>query len=152
MTQSKEKLMQSASKTTAVKSCGVHHITIQTRDWEASRRLYQDILGMQLVAEWGPEERRMKLLDVGDGSHIELIAPTASSPTVGSPTANDPLVHLALATADAAASLDLVRHAGYEVTMEPKAVTLGDLGATVAFFKGPNGEVIEFFQTLCSPE
>jgi catechol 2,3-dioxygenase-like lactoylglutathione lyase family enzyme len=144
--------MSSASKTTAVKSCGVHHITIQTRDWEASRRLYQDILGMQVVAEWGPEERRMKLLDVGDGSHLELIAPTATSPTVGSPTANDPLVHLALATADAAASLDLVRQAGYEVTMEPKAVTLGDLEATVAFFKGPNGEVVEFFQTLCSPK
>ncbi len=41
----------------------------------------------------------MMLLDVGDGSHIELIGPTANSPVVGSPAANDPLVHLALATA-----------------------------------------------------
>ncbi|MCJ7736793.1 MAG: VOC family protein, partial [Anaerolineae bacterium] len=113
----------------------------------ASLRLYQEILGMQVATEFGPQERRMMLLDVGDDSHIELVAPTAASPAVGSPAVNDPLVHLAIATPDAAASLEPVRQAGYEVTMEPKEVSLGDLEATVAFFKGPNGEVIEFFQT-----
>ena len=102
---------------------------------------------MQLVAEFGPEERRVMLLDIGDGSHIELVAPTADSPVAGSPAVNDPLVHLAIATSDAAASLEPVRQAGYEVTMEPKDVVLGDLEATVAFFKGPNGESVEFFQT-----
>ncbi|MBN1250418.1 MAG: VOC family protein [Anaerolineae bacterium] len=139
--------MSDATKNTVVKTRGLHHITIQTRDWEASRRLYLDVLGMQVAAEWGPEDRRMMLLDVGDGSHIELIAPTANSPAVGSPTPNDPLVHLALATADAAAAIERVRAAGFEVTMEPKDVTLADIAATVAFFKGPSGEVIEFFQT-----
>ena len=139
--------MSSASKNTVVKNCGLHHVTIQTRDLESSLRLYQEILGMQVVAEFGSPERRVMLLDMGDGSHIELVAPTADSPAVGSPAANDPLVHVALATPDAAASLEPVRQAGYEVTMEPKAVTLGSLEATVAFFKGPNGEDIEFFQT-----
>ncbi len=134
------------SKTVA-KTCGLHHITIQTRDWDASLRLYLEVLGMQVAAEWGPPERRMMLLDVGDGSHIELIGPTANSPVAGSPAANDPLVHLALATADAAAAIEPVRQAGFEVTMEPKAVKLADLEATVAFFRGPNGEVVEFFQT-----
>ena len=139
--------MSSASKDTVVKTCGIHHVTIRTRDLEASLRLYQEVMGMQLVAEFGPQERRVMLLDMGDGSHIELIAPTADSPAVGSLAVNDPLAHLAIATADAAASLEPVRQAGYEVTMEPKAVTLGSLEATVAFFRGPNGEVIEFFQT-----
>ena len=132
---------------TVAKTCGIHHITIQTRDWEASLRLYLEVLGMKVAAEWGPQERRMMLLDVGDGSHLELIAPTANSPAVGSPAANDPLVHLALATADAVAAIEPVRQAGFEVTMEPKDVKLADLEATVAFFKGPNGEVVEFFQT-----
>jgi len=132
---------------TVAKTCGLHHITIQTRDWDASLRLYLEVLGMKVAAEWGPPEHRMMLLDVGDGSHIELIGPTANSPVVGSPTANDPLVHLALATADAAAAIEPVRQAGFEVTMEPKDVKLADLEATVAFFKGPNGEVVEFFQT-----
>lgn len=139
--------MSSENKNTTVKTCGLHHITVQTRDWEASLRLYRDVLAMQVVAEFGPEDGRMMLLDVGDGSHIELIAPKADTPAVGSPADPDPLVHLALATSDAAASLEPVREAGYEVTMEPKDVSLDDLEATVAFFKGPNGEVIEFFQT-----
>ena len=137
--------MSNPSKT--AKTRGLHHITIQTRDWEASLRLYQEILGMQVVAEFGPEDGRMMLLDIGDGSHIELIAPKAGTPPVGSPADPDPLVHLALATPDAAASIEPVREAGYEVTMEPKDVSLNGLDATVAFFKGPNGEVIEFFQT-----
>jgi glyoxylase I family protein len=122
-------------------------VTVQTRDWAASLRLYRDVLGMNIVVEFGPPGRRMALLDVGDGSHIELIAPTADTPAVGSPAVNDPLVHIALATPDAAGALENVRQEGYEVTMEPKAVSLGNLEATVAFFKGPNGEVIEFFQT-----
>ncbi len=126
---------------------GLHHVTVQTRDWAASLQLYRDVLGMNVVVEFGPAERRMALLDVGDGSHIELIAPTADTPTVDSPAANDPLVHIALATPDAAGALENVREAGYEITMEPKDVSLDDLEATVAFFKGPNGEVIEFFQT-----
>jgi glyoxylase I family protein len=138
--------MSSESRSTVAKTRGLHHVTIQTRDWEASLRLYQEVLDMQVVAEFGPEERRMMLLDVGDGSHIELIAPT-DSPAVGSPAESDPLVHLALASADAAAAIEPVRQAGYEVTMEPKDVSLNGLEATVAFFKGPNGEVIEFFQT-----
>jgi len=132
---------------TVAKTCGLHHITIQTRDWDASLHLYLEVLGMRVAAEWGPPERRMMLLDVGDGSHIELIGPTANSPVAGSLAANDPLVHLALATADAAAAIEPVRQAGFEVTMEPKDVKLADLEATVAFFKGPNGEVVELFQT-----
>ena len=139
--------MSNKDSKSVVKSCGLHHVTIQTRDWAASMRLYCDVLGMNVLVEFGPTERRMALLDVGDGSHIELIAPTADTPAVGSPAANDPLVHIALATSDAAGALENVREAGYEITMEPKDVSLDDLEATVAFFKGPNGEVIEFFQT-----
>ena len=101
---------------------------------------------MELVAEFGSPERKIILLDMGDGSHMELFAPTADSPTVDSPTANDPVTHIALATTDTRSALEHVRQAGYEVTMEPKDVALGDLKATIAFFKGPNGEVIEFFQ------
>ncbi len=135
--------MSSASKDTVVKTCGLHHVTVQTRDWEASVHLYKDVLGMQVAAEWGGPDHRMMLLDVGDGSHIELIAPKAES----SEASNDLLTHFALASADVAASIEPVRQAGYEVTMEVRDVTLGDMEATVAFFKGPNGESIEFFQT-----
>jgi glyoxylase I family protein len=140
--------MPIGKKNSTIKGCGMHHVAVQARDWEASLRLYRDILGMKVAAEFGSPERKIVLLDMGDGSHIELFAPTASSPSVGSASANDPLTHIALATTDTRSALEHVRKAGYEVTVEPKSVNLGSsLKVTIAFFKGPNGEVIEFFQT-----
>ena len=130
-----------------IKGCGTHHIAVQTRDWAASLQLYQNVLGMKLVAEFGSPERKIILLDTGDGSHIELFEPQPDTPAVDAPAANDPVAHFALTTTDTRVSLEHVRQAGYEVTLEPKNLTLDKLDVTIAFFKGPNGEVIEFFQT-----
>ena len=139
--------MSISSKNSVIADCRLHHIQIQTRDWEESLRLYRDTLGMETVAEFGTPERRVVLLDVGDGSHLELVSPTAGVPAPGSPVTNDLFIHVALGTTDPAAAIERVREAGFEITVEPKDVTLGSLMATVAFFKGPNGEDIEFFHT-----
>ncbi len=139
--------MPVGTKNSIIAGCGTHHIAVQARDWEASLKLYRDVLGMELVAEFGSSERKIILLDTGDGSHMELFAPTASSPTPASESANDPLTHFALATSDTRSAIEHVRQAGYEVTVEPKDVDLGALKVTIAFFRGPSGESIEFFQT-----
>ena len=60
---------------------------------------------------------------------------------------NDPVFHFALAVDDTRAAVEHVRTAGYEITVEPIDVNLGGLDVTLAFFLGPNGESIEFFQT-----
>ena len=65
---------------------------------------------------------------------------------VGSPAANDPITHIALTVTDTRAALERVRQAGYDITIEPRDSGLGDSKATIAFFEGPNGEVIEFWQ------
>ena len=78
-----------------IKECGTHHIAIQTRDWTASLRLYQDVLGMKPGAEFGTPERKIVLLDTGDGSHIELFEPKLDTPAVDTPAANDPIIHFA---------------------------------------------------------
>lgn len=130
-----------------IKGCGTHHIAVQTRNWIASLQLYQDTLGMKPVAEFGSPERKILLLDTGDGSHIELFEPQPDTPAVDAPAANDPVIHFALATTDTRAALEHVRRAGYEVTIEPKDLTIDNLDVTIAFFRGPNGELIEFFQT-----
>lgn len=130
-----------------IPGCGVHHIAVQSSDWEGSLRLYRDVLGMPIVAEFGTPERRILLLDIGDGSHIELFAPRADA-AVGQPAAQQPpLTHIALATSDTRQAVERVRQAGYQITVEPKDVQLGPILATIAFFVGPNGETIEFFQT-----
>jgi glyoxylase I family protein len=130
-----------------IAGCGVHHIALQTRDWEGSLRLYRDVLGMPVVAEGGTPERPAVLLDIGDGSHMELFGRKDDTPPVDAAAANDPLMHIALATSDARAATELVRQAGYEVTTEPKAIQVGTISAVISFFKGPNGELVEFFET-----
>ena len=138
--------MPDANKNPAIKNCSLHHVTIQARDLAASLRFYQNVLGMEIVAEFGSPGRKIIMLDVGDGSHVELFEPTADTPKVGNPAANDPIIHLALATSDAKAAAERVRQAGYEITIEPKAITVGSAEATITFCKGPNGEAIEFLQ------
>ena len=125
---------------------GCHHIAVQTRDWEASLRLYRDVLGMPVVAQFGSPERKVWLLDMGDGSHIELFQPKADTPAPGSPAPNDPVTHFALTATDTRAATEHVRAAGYQITVEPKDVDLGSMKVTISFFLGPNGESIEFFQ------
>ena len=130
---------------TAIAGCGAHHTAIEARDWAESLRLYRDVLGMTVVREWGTPERKVMLLDMGDGSHVELCqAPATATPAT---TPSDPLNHLALATTDARAAIERVRAAGFPVTTEPRDVDLNGLQATIAFFRGPSGESIEFFQT-----
>ena len=95
--------MPLGDKNAIIAGCGMHHVAVQTRDWEASLRLYRDVLGMKIVAEFGSPERQIMLLDTGDGSHVELFAPTAESPADGNESPNDPVTHFALAAADARA-------------------------------------------------
>jgi glyoxylase I family protein len=138
--------MPVGNKNKMIQGCGSHHVAIQTRDWDAALRLYLNVLGMEIVSEFGSPERKIVLLDIGDGSHIELFQPKVDTPTA-IPTTNDPIMHIALATTDTRAAIEHVREAGYEITFEPKDLVLDKLKVTIAFFKGPNGEELEFFQT-----
>jgi glyoxylase I family protein len=146
--------MTIGTKNKLIQGCGLHHAPIQVRDWEATIRLYRDVLGMEVVNEFvgATSKRKIALLDIGDGNFIELFAPAAHTPAPGSPAANDPIDHIGLATSDTRAAIEQVRQAGYEVTAEPRTVNVGHIRATVAFFRGPNGEIIEFFQTYRETE
>jgi catechol 2,3-dioxygenase-like lactoylglutathione lyase family enzyme len=140
--------MPTGKENKVIAGCGVHHVAIQARDWEASLKLYRDVLGMPVVAQFGTPERKIVLLDIGDGSCIELFQPTASTPAPGSPAGNDPITHIAFTASDTRAATEHVRAAGYRITVEPRAVRLNALDVVISFFEGPNGEVIEFFQTM----
>ncbi|KAF0219071.1 MAG: lactoylglutathione lyase-like [Geobacteraceae bacterium] len=126
---------------------GIHHIAVQTHDLEGAVRLYRDVLGMRIVKEGGTPERRITLLDTGDGSHVELISPTGAAPSAATSPAHNPLLHVALTTTDLRRAVERVRSAGYEITVEPKEVQPGPSRTTIAFFKGPSGELVEFIQT-----
>ena len=135
--------MPVGSKNQAMAGLGCHHIAIQTRDWDASEKFYIEVMGMEKTVEFIGGGRRIALLDIGDGSHLELFEPTAD---LENTAANDTLTHFALTTTDITAALERVRAAGMEITREATDVNLGGVNATIAFFTGPSGEVIEFFQ------
>ena len=140
--------MPVGTKNSVVAGCGLHHVAVYTRSLENSLRLYRDTLGMSIVAEFGAPARKVMLLDMGDGSHMELFQPTADSPKEGDPAANDPVNHFALATTDTEATVEHVRAAGYRITVEPRRVFLDGIEAIIAFFQGPSGESVELFETV----
>ncbi len=130
---------------TIIQGCGTHHIAIQTHDWDASLKLYRDVLGMTEAASFsGGDAQQIMLLDTGDGSHVELFGPTAGTARTSEVAA--PILHFALTTTDARAATEHVRRAGYKITVEPKELNLGGLEVTIAFFEGPSGEEVEFFE------
>jgi len=124
---------------------GTHHIAVQTQDYAASIAFYTEVMGMTQTAEFSAGGRRICLLDIGDGSHLELFEPLPGTSPSGDAEGNV-VFHFALATSDIEAALERVRAAGMEITVELKTADLGPLNVSIAFFKGPGGEVVEFFQ------
>jgi glyoxylase I family protein len=84
------------------------------------------------------------MLDAGNGNRMEVFAGGT-----GGQHPEGALLHLAFRTSDCDRALEAARAAGAVVTVEPKTVTLPSTPAAVvriAFCKGPDGEVLEFFQ------
>lgn len=124
---------------------GSHHIAIQTTDYEASVRFYTEVMGMTEVVGFETGGRRAVMLDIGDGSHMELFEPIPGTQPSNDATGNI-VFHFALQTTDIEAALERVRAAGMEITVELKTVQMGPLNISLAFFKGPSGEVVEYIQ------
>jgi len=146
--------MSKSGNNAALQGGGFHHIAIRAYDFDATLRFYIEGLGFRRVHGWGEDGRaegkndsRAALLDTGDGDYLEVFAGrTKSQPETDT---EDALLHFALRTDDTDAALERARAAGATVTMEPKSVTPAKsdrpLEFRIAFVKGPNGEVIEFF-------
>ena len=124
---------------------GIHHVALRVKDFEASVRFYSQVLGLVEKVRWNDAPKRIALLDTGNGSYVELFESGTNTPKP-----EDAFWHMAFRVADADAALERCRAAGCEVYVEPKTLTdLGGRGITVrlSFCKGPDGELIEFFQS-----
>ena len=124
---------------------GFHHTAIRSTQFDASLRLYTGVLGMKVKISWGEAPNRAVMIDAGDGNYLEIFERSEASPVIEAT-----ILHFALRTDDCAAMLGKAREAGAEVTMETKDLTIdsniGPVPVRIAFFKGPDGEVIELFQ------
>jgi glyoxylase I family protein len=122
---------------------GFHHVAMRAHDFDASVKFYTEVLGFTERVRWGEGDGRGILLDTGDGNYLEIFAGGAPGPKP-----EGAFLHLALRTDNVDAAIEVARKAGMEVTVEPKDVSLGTVPARIAFFKGPDGEIIELFQEL----
>ena len=123
---------------------GFHHVAMRVKDLDAAVKFYSQVLGFPVVRAWGEGEKRGVMLDTGKGNCIELFA---NGPDGERPDGH--WAHLALSCTNTDAAIARVRAAGCTVTMEPADIDIPSSPAypvRIAFFKGPAGEVIEFFQ------
>ncbi|TDF94087.1 VOC family protein [Paenibacillus piri] len=122
----------------------LEHIGVKVKDMDVSVRFYTEILGMKLVKRArladGVELGFLSFPD-SDNIEIELIGRGHD----GLP--NDSIVHhIAFTVTDIQAEVDRLKGLGVHLMDEtPRAILDGDL---IAFFFGPDGERLEFFQPI----
>ena len=133
-----------SGKNKKIKGCGFHHVSMRVRDLDKSIKFYTEALGFVEKTSWGEAPKRTVLLDTGDGNYFEI--------SQGDPEKvheEGIFHHIALRSDDCASAIEAARAAGAEVTMETKDVNLASkppMQIRIAFFKGPDGELIELFQ------
>ena len=137
----------------AIHGGGFHHVAIRAYDFDQTLNFYTEGLGFRRVYGWGEDGRsnggrdsRAAMLDTGDGNYLELFAGREHT---GETIPEGAILHFAIRTTDCDAALERARAAGATVTVEPKTVPIqGDrpLEFRIAFVRGLDGEIIEFFQ------
>jgi glyoxylase I family protein len=126
------------------KITGFHHVAIRARDFEKTVRFYEEGLGCVRRFGWGEGDTRAALMDVGDGNYVEIFCGRGDEevPEGG-------VIHFALRTEDPDACFERAVAAGATPTVPPKDANPPNpdrpITFRVAFVKGLDGEVIEFF-------
>ena len=123
---------------------GLHHIAIEASDFERSLRFYTEGLGFRNVLTFPKESQTVAMLDMGDGTYIELFSGGSGEKP------RRPLLHFALRTDGCEAATQGARAAGGTITLEPTDMVLeGDPPVPVrySFCDGPDGEQNELSQS-----
>jgi len=129
-----------------IPNIGVHHLALSAVDFDKSIKFYTEGLGFEKVAEWGEGTGRAALLDIGNGVCIEVF---------GNGSANEQkdakFAHFALATSNPDLAYANAIAAGAVSQAEPKSLEIPatpPIPVRIAFVRGPDGEVLEFFKVL----
>lgn len=134
------------SDSVKVPGSGYHHIAIKASDYERSLAFYRDGLGFKVAHSWISGTKQACMLDLGDGNYIELFS---DGPQPGRPEGD--WVHFCMRTDDCDAAFAAACAAGAVPVNEPADVVIPanpPLPVRNTFVKGPDGELLEFFQYL----
>lgn len=122
---------------------GIHHVAIKYDGYETFQEalhFFCDLLGLKLARTWGEGNSAAAMIDTGSGL-LEIFASGNGLP-------NGKIAHVALATDDVDKCIDIVRKAGYPITIEPKDIVIGSqppYPARIGFCLGAGKEEVEFF-------
>ncbi len=131
----------------------LHHTAYVTRDLEATRHFYEDVLGIPLIATWcekdmlfGSERTYCHcFFGLADGSALAFFqfADPEDQKLFGPPMPESPFHHIALhVDADTQAEIETrIRAAGIT---EPETYTLEHGYCRSVYIKDPNGMILEF--------
>jgi len=131
----------------------LHHTAYVTRDLEATRQFYEDVLGIPLIATWcekdmlfGSERTYCHcFFGLADGSALAFFqfADPEDQKLFGPPMPESPFHHIALhVDADTQAGIESrIRAAGFT---EPDTYTLEHGYCRSVYIKDPNGMILEF--------
>jgi len=114
-------------------------------DFDKSVRFYADGFGFSIRYAWGEFPKRAAMIDIGSGDYIEIFEG-------GTPPGETPegiLIHFALRVPNANEAYAKALAAGAVSQMEPKDILFKgtpEIPIRIAFVRGPDNEVIEFFE------
>ena len=129
---------------------GLHHVALACVDFDRSLAFYVDLLGCQPKLQWSTDRGRAVMLDPGGGNYVELF----ERPAAGDAPAEARLLHLCLRCDNLDEVVARLRGADVNITVQPKDVPLDNqapdqkpqITVRLAFFTGPDGEIIELMQ------
>ena len=130
---------------------GIHHVSLRVSNFDRSLAFYRDALKLRLAVSFELGDRRFALLETGNSGYLELVE--CKTPVVATGK-TEVAWHFALSTKDIEAGVAAARAAGLEITKEITRLDLTN-GVTgkafpirIAFFRGFDGEEVEFFEEV----
>ena len=135
-----------------IKGLGYAHMAIAAKDFDKSLTFYK-ALGLKVYTQWGEGDSRIALLDMGDGSLVELFAkPDLNTDKVAGVADGNPFLHFAFSAQNVDEAYRIALEAGATPLKPPTELPLQAhpicLTLRIAFVKGPSGEELEFFKTV----
>ncbi|MDR0721616.1 MAG: VOC family protein [Treponema sp.] len=124
---------------------GFHHIGLWVKNAEQSLNFYTNGLGGKQIFSFplGDGEKTIYLVDLGNNAVVEIIPQGTDEAERQARWA-----HVAIRTDDTRAAYERALKAGAESSIAPQDLNLGTLPVCNAFVRGPDHELIEFFQVL----
>lgn len=128
---------------------GFHHVALTASDFEKSYKFYTECLEFAEYRRWKSDDGKqtIALLCCGNGNMIELFSSAPKRTMYDEEGGN--VIHFAFRVDDAKYWYEKAIAYGCESHMTPREMELPSeppVPCVLAFVKGPDGELIEFFE------